>query len=201
MLKFKDHKNVFFIVLLVGSLLIASPLLISLYPSPTSEQFSEFYILDSNRMTDNLPFHIKEGLNYTISLGIDNHRGVPSYYLIRVKLRTRNESLTTSTNIIPSSLATIVEYRIFLDKDGILEKPLIFSMQNLSFQDNYCLVQTLLIDGLKYDVEKKVAWDQEYAGYFVEFFFELWLFDGNNNTFSFNNRWLGLWLSILPTES
>ncbi len=196
----EDYKIIFLLVSLGGILIISSPMLPLLIPSQTSEQFSELYILGSNHMAEDYPFNIEAGITYTIYPGIANHMGTSSYYLLNVKMRNRNESLHDSTLNMPSSLSAIADYRVFLGDGEIWEKTLNFSIQNVSLQGDYCLVKTLSIDGLAHDIENMIAWDQENAGYFVELLFELWIFDTNTKTLSFQNHWLGIWLNITCNE-
>jgi hypothetical protein len=197
----KDYKIMFLLVGLVGTLVISSPMLLLLVPSQTSEQFSELYILGPNRIAEDYPFNIEAGKTYTIHLGVANHIGAPSHYQLKVKLRNRSESLPNSIMNTPSSLPAIFTYRIFLGDDEVWEKPLTFSMQNISFQGSHCLVTTLSLDGLAQTIEKQIASDQESPDYLVELFFELWLLDAASKTFSFHNRWVGIWLNITCSEN
>jgi hypothetical protein len=56
-------------------------------------------------------------------------------------------------------------------------------------------VETLSLNGLDLHVGKMVSWDSENKGYYLQLFFELWIYDSNAGGFSFDNRFVGIWLN------
>jgi uncharacterized membrane protein len=197
----EDYKKLFLLAGLAGILTLSSPMLMLLVPRPASEQFSELYVLGPNRMVENYPLGIEAGITYTIHLGIANYMGVASQYLLTVKLRNPTEHLPNSTLHMPSDLPPIIAYRVFLGDHETWEKPLNFSLQNISFREDQCSVETISLDGLLHNVEKQITPDQEDADYFLELFFELWILDPEVQALSFHNRWVGLWLNVNCTET
>jgi hypothetical protein len=196
MLSLEDFATIFLIASVAGALVISSPALAFVFPSQSSERFSELYILGSNHTAGDYPFNVKSGINYLVYLGIGNQMGSSSYYALYVKLRNQTEPLPNSTVGTPSSLPVLYEYRVLLVDGGVWEAPLNFSFRGVSFYGNSCVVETLSLNGLDLHVGKSVCWDQADKGYFLESFFELWIYNSTINAFSFHNRFVGFWLNV-----
>ena len=196
MLKLEDYGTIFLLLSLAGALAISTPALAVVVPTVASEKFSELYILGPNRMAEDYPFNVKANESYNVFLGIGNHIGSSSYYALYVKLRSRDEPLPNSTVETPSPLPALYEYKVILSEGEVWEKPLSFSFNGLSFNENSCLVETLTINGLKQQVNKLVLWDPENKGYYLELFFELWIYNSETNAFTFHNRFVGIWLNM-----
>jgi len=188
--------KIFVIMGLAGALVIASPTFAYLFPSRTGEKFSELYILDSNHMAEDYPFTVEANKTYEVFLGIGNHMGSSAYYVLYVKLRNQSESLPNSTLGTPSPMPALYEYRVFLQDGGVWEKQLNFSFRSFSFYGNSCMVEDLTINDVNLHVGKLVSWDSENKGYYLELFFELWIYDAESENFSFHNRFVGIWLNM-----
>jgi hypothetical protein len=196
MLKIKDSKAIFFTVSLLGALLIASPFLVYALPSWTVEGISELYILGPNHMDKDYPFNVKANETYKVFSGIGNHLGSSAYYAMYVKLRNLSEPLPNSTTGMPSPLPTSFEYRAFLSDGEVWETPLVFSFRNVSYSEARCFVGKLTINGLTQYVNKTIPWNSENHGFFLKFFFELWIYNPENETFGFHNRFVYLLLNV-----
>jgi len=197
MLILEDFKKIFIIISILGVLAISSPAIAFFLPSQTGEKFSELYVLGSNNMAEDYPFNVKAGENYKIYLGIGNHMGSSAYYLLYVKIRNQTEPLPNSTEGTPSSLHEIYEYRTLLTEGGVWETSLNFSFRGISFHGNSCFIEILSLNGLDLQVNKIVIWDSENKGYFLQLFFELWINNPEEaNSFSFHNRFVGIWLNM-----
>jgi len=194
-LTLKDYKKLFFIIGLLGSLLLASPAISFALPQRAKERFSEIYILGSNRMAENYPFNIESNETYNIVLGIGNHMGTSAYYAIRVKIRGEGEKLPNILEKNPSPLATVYEYRVFVANNKIFEKPLNFLL-NFQLNGENCIIKSLRIDGTTYDADKIVRWNPEKNGFLINILFELWIYDAESEVFRFHNRFVGIWLNM-----
>lgn len=196
MLKLEDFETIFLLTSFAGALIISSPALAFVFPSQTSEKFTELYVLGSNRMAEDYPFNVKAGEGYKIYLGIGNHMGSSVHYALYVKLRNQTEPLPNSTTGAPNPLPPLYEYRVFLGHGEVWETPLDFSFEGFSFYGNSSILETLTVNGLNLHVDKTTSWDSENKGYYFELFFELWIHDPESNGFSSHNRFVGIWLSI-----
>ena len=188
MLKIEEFRTIFFMASLVGVLAIASPTLFLVYPMADVEGFSELYVLGPNRMADGYPFTVKANETHKIFLGVVNHLGSSAYYVLYVKFGDHKERLPDSTSGMPSPLPALYEYRAFLLGRETWEVPLTFSFTRPSKNSS---VESLMINGLTYNLSKMVSWDSENQG----FLFELWIYDPELRGFRFHNRFASLGLN------
>jgi len=184
------------LVSLAGSLLIASPILSSIFASGSGEKFSELYVLGPNGTDPVYPFNVKANDTHGIILGIGNHMGSSSYYALYVKLRNQRESPPNSTANMPSNLPALYEYRVLLRDGEVWQPPLDFSFGDLYFSSNSCTLTSLTIDGLTFHVDKVGFWDSESKGFFFQLFFELWIYTPESKGFRFHGRYVGIWLKM-----
>lgn len=193
----RNYKVIFFAVSLIGSLALALPALSLILPERTKERFSEIYILGPNRIAEEYPFNIKSNETYTIILGIGNHMGSSAYYAVYVKIRNSSERLPAVSKNEPSPLPTVYEYRTFIVNEGVVEKPINFSFNfQLSSEGKYCILKSLTINGVVFNLNKTIQWDPERKGFLINMLFELWIYNLKIGGFSFHNRFVGIWLNM-----
>jgi uncharacterized membrane protein len=191
-----EYKAVFVAVGLVGVLLFASPALALVLHLPAGEKFSDLYILGPGHMAEAYPFNVTEGVNYLVYVGVANHLGSSTYYVLYVKFRNETEPLPNETAGTPSVLAPMYTYRMFLEDNGSSEFPLTFSFSNVNFSDNQSSVGNLTINGVSFSVSKSASWDSKNTGYYYQLFIELWIYSPASDEFSFHNRFVSLWLNV-----
>jgi hypothetical protein len=104
--------------------------------------------------------------------------------------------LPNETAGVPSVLAPLYEYRVFLEDNGSGEIPLTFSFSNVSFSGNESTVGNLVINGVSSSVNKSASWDAVNRGYYYELFMELWIYDPVSDVPSFHNRFVARWLNM-----
>ena len=199
MLSFGQYRMLFVAVGLIGILLCASPVLSLLVlapvPAPGGESFSELYVLGSGHMLEGYPFNVKADESYTVYVGVSNHVGSSAYYACYVKLRNQTESLPDSAAGLPSTLATLYEYRVFLEDGKSWEEPLVFSFSGISFSEGEALVRSVRLNGVDFTVDKRAAWDRDSSGYYFEFLVELWRYEAGAGM-RFNSRYVHFWLNM-----
>lgn len=194
MLSLDDYAAVFAVAGLVGVLLLASPTLGFILHLSSSEAFSELYILGPGHMAEGYPFNVKAGEEYGVYVGVGNHMGVSSYYLVCVKLRNQSDPLPTAGS--PSPLPSIYELRVFVEDGGSWEKFLRFSFSGVSRFGNQCLVESLKVDDFTFTVNKWALWDPGNRGFFYQLLIELWIYDLEYGGFRFHDRFVSLWLNM-----
>jgi uncharacterized membrane protein len=175
-------------------LVVLLPTFIGFFSTSVDEEFSELWVLGSNRMIAANPITISANEPFKAYLGVGNYMGKMKYYTIYVKLRNQTESFPNSTGF-PSSLEPIFEYRLFLKNDATWERELSFSFNSVSFEGNSSSVSGLSFNGNLVDVHKVAAWDAERRGFFYQLFFELWIYDPDSG-FEYHNRSVGLWFNM-----
>lgn len=195
-MKLEEYKLLFSAVGLIGVLLIATPALVEVIHLPGGEQFSELYLLNSNGMAENYPYNIVVGQNYSVIVGVGNDLGSSTYYVLYVKLGNQTDQLPDSTSATSSPLAPLYEYRFFVQDGGTWESPLTFSVTDAYVLGNQSMVKTLTVNGLAFGVDKPAAWDVNSTAFSYQIFLELWIYDAQNNSIQFNNRFVSLQLNL-----
>jgi len=156
----------------------------------------EVWVLGPGHMAEDYPFNVTAGVSYLVYVGVGNHLGSSTYYVVYVKFRNETEPLPNVTTGAPSVLVPLYEYRVFLEDGGNSDVPLIFSFSNVSFSGGQSAVGSLTVNGVPFNVDKSVSWDAENRGYFYELFMELWIYDLASDGFSFHNRFVSRWLNM-----
>jgi hypothetical protein len=156
----------------------------------------EVWVLGPGHMAEDYPFNVTAGVSYLVYVGVGNHMGSSTYYVVYVKFRNETEPLPNVTTGAPSVLAPLYEYHVFLEDGGNSDVPLAFSFSNVSFSGGQSTVGSLTINGVPFIVGKSVSWDAVNSGYFYQLFMELWIYDPASDGFSFHNRFVTRWLNM-----
>jgi len=193
----EEYRTVFAAGSLVTMLIVAAPTLGLIVPFPTGmERFSEFWVLGPNHMAEDYPFNVRVNESYSVFVGVGNHMGVSSYYLVYVKFRNQTQPLPNATASEPSPLPPLYEYQAFVADGGTWEAPLTFRILEVSRNDDYMLIDRLSINDVVFVVNSSAVWDSEYKGFYYQLFLELWLYDVTLQSFKFHNRFVGIWLNM-----
>jgi len=193
----EDLRISYFSGCLLLGLIIMSPTLAMFIQLPRGEAFSELWILGAGHMADDYPFNVKNNVTYKIYVGIGNRMGQAQYYRVQVKLRNQTESFPNTTLAQPSELAPVVMFEAFAAKDMVWEKELLLSFE-MSFDGNLSKISEIILNGHAFQVNSSALWDTENNGFYFQLFFELWILDGSSS-FSYHNRFVGLWLNATAT--
>jgi len=196
MLTLEDFGTIFLLASFIGGLAVTYPALAFVLPPRTGERFSELYVLGPSRMAEGYPFNVRAGEAYSVYLGVGNHMGSSAYYALYVKLRDQTEPLPNSTSGLPSPLPPVYEYRFLVRDGGVWERLLEFSFGEITFAADSCFLSGITLNGVEFAVSKEAHWDLENKGFFFELFFELWIYDLEAQSFSFHDRFVGIWLNM-----
>lgn len=198
-MKLHDYAIVFIGVGLIGVLLIASPAITGLISPSTNEPFTQLYLLGPSHMIENYPFNIAVGQNYTVYLGVANHMGASTYYLVYLKFRNMTDSAPNTTTGTPSTINPLYEYKFIVPSGQTWETLVNFSFTNASTSGNQSLVNSLCINGVSYQVDKPSAWDANATTFPYQLLFELWAYNSQSGQFSYNDREVDLNLNLTST--
>ena len=197
-----EYGVLFWTVVAVVTLLVASPALSQLLVYPRTEFFTELWILDANHKAENYPFNITHNQNCSIYLNIGNRLGYCAYYLVQVKFRNQTQLAPTSfgpiESRIPSPLPSLFSFSAFVADEQVWELPITFSFDYI-WNETHSKVEFL---GLRFNgvwlnmTGYEVSWDLERRGFLGFLFFEIWLYNSNVNVFQYHGRFVGLWLNI-----
>jgi len=199
-LNIKEYGLLYWSVVGVLALLVASPFLSRVLIYPRTEFFTELWILDADHRAEDYPFNITRNENYSIYLGIGNRLGYCAYYMVQVKFKNQTQPAPTSFGPIekrtPSSLQSLYNFTVFVADESIWETPLTFS---LDYHENASKVEmnSLVLNGLSLNLNNQViAWNSSRNGYYGFLFFELWLYNSTISSFNYHGRYVGLWLNM-----
>ena len=196
-MKLKNYKLVFIAAGLVGILIFSSPTIGIFVRPPSGEQFSEFWLLDSKHMAEKFPSTIQVGEENSLFLGVGNHLGNSTYYLVYVKFSNKTQPLPNSTSSEPSSLSNIHEFQFILLDGDVWEIPITFEILDASVYGNSMIVDRVSINDRSFQVDCTSTWDSENSGFYFQLFFELWIYNSEKTTFEFHDRFVGVWLNII----
>ena len=188
------NTGVFFIAL-VGTLIIASPVIQTLLPSLPQEEYTELFLLGSNHEADNYPFKISQNERYGIYVDIVNHREELSYYKLLVKIRGIEESAPDAIEGMPSSVSAFIEYNVLLTQESTWEKAISFSFPQIQQNDELLYLPEVRFNEEIIKINKTITWTPE-KGYYSGLLFELYLYNEDSNSFQFDNRFNEIWLNM-----
>lgn len=204
-LRIAEYGLLYWTVVGVLALLVASPFLSRVLVYPRTEFFTELWILDASHKAENYPFNVTRNQNYTIYLGIGNRLGYCAYYMVQVKFRNQTQPAPTSFGPIeqrsPSNLTSLFNVTVFVADEQVLEIPITFAFQ-YSWNEDFSQVK---LNGLRLNnawlnmTGYTISWDsvkKEFRGFL---FFELWLYNSSISAFQYHGRFVGLWLNMTAT--
>lgn len=198
----REYGVLFWSVVGVVALLVASPVLSRVLVYPRTEFFTELWLLDADGRAENYPFNVSVGGEYVVRLGVGNRLGRVAYYLVEVKFRNASQPLPSSFGPIeervPSGLASLFGVRAFVADEGVWTLPLVFSLDYwLDEELGRVVVTGLVLNGVAVSVNDcVVGWDVGRRGFLGQLFFELWLFDQAVGGFGYHGRFVSLWLNM-----
>jgi len=193
----EDYRTVFAVTSLALVLVAAAPTLSMVVAFPRStERFSELWVLGPNHMAEDYPFNVRVGEEYRVFVGVGNHMGCSSYYMVYVKFRNQSQPLPDASNSTPSPLPPLYEFRFLIMDGGSWEAPLTFTFLEVTRWEDSCLVRRISINDVVFSVDSPSSWDSENNGFYYQLFFELWLYDMTSRSLQFHNRFVGIWLNM-----
>ncbi len=198
-MKLEGYKLIFVTVALVGVLLIATPALadaIHIPSVPGGAKFSELFLLGSNQTAENYPYNIAIDQNYSVYVGVGNQLGYSAYYVLNVKLGNETDQMPNDTLATPSSLQPLYSYRFSIQNSMYWKNLLTFSFSNASISGNNSQLNSLLLNGVTFYVDKPALWDSNNTSFTYRLLFELWIYSTQSNQIEYNNRYVALQLNL-----
>ncbi|MDR2720221.1 MAG: DUF1616 domain-containing protein, partial [Nitrososphaerota archaeon] len=189
-------KALFFVVPLILILLVASPAMQHFLAYPPNDRFTEFWLLGSDQKAENYPYDIVNDTDYRVFLGLSNHLGSASYYLVQVKLLNQSIDGPDTFKRTPSNLTALYNFNVFVADDQNVQLPLTFSF-DYNFLDSDLYFNSLILCDDDVDLggyvstPDSISWD-----YYACLVFELWLYNNSINKFQYHERYLSLQLNM-----
>ena len=201
----REYGVLFWTIVAVLALLVASPALGRLLVYPRTAFLTELWLLDANGETEDYPFNVTAGGEYSVFLRVGNRLGYCAYYVVQVKFRNQSQLAPSSFGPIeervPSNLSSLFSVRAFVADEGVWEAPLTFSF-DYGFNESLMRVEfsSLNVNGVAVDLAGQViVWDAvngEFRGFL---FFEVWLYDSEVDDFGYHGRFVSLRLNMTVT--
>ncbi|MGQ9507693.1 MAG: DUF1616 domain-containing protein [Candidatus Bathycorpusculaceae bacterium] len=201
----KEYGFLYWVVVGILALLIASPFLSRILVYPRTEFFTELWILDADHRAENYPFDITRNQNYTVYLGIGNRLGYCAYYMVQIKFRNETQPAPTSFGPIeqrsPSNLTSLFNVTAFVADEQVWELPITFSF-NYSYNESLSRIEflSLQLNNIWLDMtDYTISFDSEKREFRGFLFFEVWLYNSSISAFQYHGRFVGLWLNMTAT--
>ena len=199
----KEYKVLLLVVTAIMALLAASPALQRLLVYPQTDFFTEMWLLGPEHKAENFPSNITSNSNYKVFMGIGNQLGSCAYYSIQVKLRNQDQPGADSFSRTASILPPLYSITSIVADKGTWGSPISFSLDYTYSEDpvNATLskvnVNSILFNGVTLTLEGfSATWDSERSGFFVNLFFELWLYNDGAGGFQYHERFTSLWFNM-----
>jgi uncharacterized membrane protein len=197
-LKLQQYKTFILVTAIALSLLIASPSIQQALVYPQTDRITEFYLLGPNHDAA-YPSNVTENQNSKMYLEIANHMGTCQVYQIEVKFRNQTQSAPNSFNHTHSDLPALATLMVAVAENSTEEIPLDISFQYSPSGRLQLKMQDITINGYSLNVNSTtIAWDTQKFGFYGNLFFELWIYNGTTSSYQYHERYLSLWLQIIP---
>jgi uncharacterized membrane protein len=147
-------------------------------------------------MAEDYPLNVAVNEKQNVFVGVGNHLGRSAYYVVYVKLRNQTQAAPNMTTFTPSPLAPLYEFRFVVTDGGTWETPVVFSFLEASRSGDLLNVTRISINDAVFSVESLAICDAHDNGFYYQLFFELWMYDESVSSFSYHNRFVGIWLNM-----
>ena len=184
-----EYKTIFLAVGLIGILLLSYPSLILFLKPSNDTQFSELYLLGSDKKAQNYPFNIIPNKEYSVFAGLTNHLQKTTYYMVSIKLLNTIDPLPKQATNPQQPLYTI---RFILAPEQKTETLLKFSIEQLIFSNTEATIIDFNINGQTHQVNKSTVWDSTKSTFAYNLVFELSIYQENTETFEYQNQFVSL---------
>ena len=192
-----DSRMVYACCSLVLMLIIVAPTLGLIVPfSRNSQRFSELWVLGPDYVAEEYPLNAVINEKQNVFVGVGNHMGRSVYYAVYVKLRNQTQAAPNTTTLTPSPLASLYEFHFVVADGKTWEKPVVFSFLEASRSGDFLNVTKISINGAVLSVKNLAMRDSRDNGFYYELFFELWMYNEFVSSFSYHNRFVGIWLNM-----
>ncbi len=194
----ENHKILYFTVTAILAFLIASPALQHFLVYPQTEFFTELWLLGPEQKAENYPYNITQNTNNRVYLGLSNHLGECSYYLVEVKLRNQNTSGPDNFQRTPSALPSLYSFNIVVADNQTVQIPVNFSF-DYSSVDSQINFNRLTINDAPINLNGySTTYNTTTKEYFGKIVFELYLYNSTLGNFKYHERFVDLRLNIIP---
>ena len=188
-------ESVFILVTLVGSFIIASPIIQMYIPAIPDESYTELYLLGSTHKANDYPYEINAGERYDLYIVVANHRGCSSYYQLLAKIRDPTEPPPNPVEGTPSDQEAFHEYPIMMSDEETWEQMVTFTFPEIILENDQIHITEIILNENSIQLNKTLTWNDE-KGYNTGLFFELWVLNETSSVVEYDNRFVEIWLNV-----
>jgi hypothetical protein len=203
-LNLQKHKTLFFVVIAISALIVASPALQKVLVYPRTEFFTEMSLLGPTHQAQGYPYNITQNATYDLYLGLANHLGNCGYYKIEVKFHNATQPEADNIAKTPSSQPTLYNITAFIADEEKWEFPLSFSFDYTNQtvgNTTQASFRTLKLNGVPVSLAGYTSiWNSTTQTYYGSLSFELWIYNNNTQHFEYNQRFLTLRFNLIMPQ-
>lgn len=190
---------------IMGIIPVLATISIVFFPMDASDgtqRFSEIWILGPERTAAKYPFSLNVNNSYSCQffVGVKNDLGHDMDYLLQVKLSNQTDVLPDHSNLTPSPLQSVYEFKFSLSNEEIWEtyvnltvpESAFFFVERNMMNLTGIILNSTSISGFSLTLTRTI----ETRGYPFLVFFELWAYDTTFQKFTYHNRFVSLWLNL-----
>jgi hypothetical protein len=197
----REYQVLFWIVVGIITLLVASPALSRLLIYPQTQFLTEMGLLGPNHTAEGYPFNITRGQAYRVYLNLTNHLGYSAYYLVEVKFRNSTQSAPCNfgpiSNRTPSSLPPLYNITAFVADGGTWEVPLTFSFDYSAVTSSTVQMRSLTMNNVVLNMSgPSIALNPTTTTFTGFLLFELWICNRTTSVFQYHERDVSLVLNM-----
>ncbi|MDG6223220.1 MAG: hypothetical protein QCH99_08170 [Candidatus Bathyarchaeota archaeon] len=195
-MKFENFHILFKIGIMFLVLVSISPVfdLINVF-SEKNENYSQFFLLDSNYKVGSYPFAVQANEDYSFFVKIVNKLEQSEYYKILVKLANQTSIVADGYGLL-SEIDTLCESRVIVDNGNFSEIPFNFQILNTSIYDDFLTIKKVSINGKICNIICSSEWNTNKEGFYFQLFLELWRYDVLIGDFIYDDKTVSLWIKV-----
>jgi len=159
------------------------------------EQFSEIYVLAPNGMAEGYDYLLEPNEDLFLVVGVGNHMGSKKQYLVSGKICEQNY---VPNSITPSNRSQFFQNQVSLEDEEQNEFPVTFRLLQVDKLDDSVYISIISVNNEIVTVNSTSSWDSEKMGFLFQLFFELWIYDDSISDFTYDNRFVKLWINVSP---
>ncbi|MDR0374019.1 MAG: DUF1616 domain-containing protein [Nitrososphaerota archaeon] len=190
-------KVIFFVIVAILTLFVASPAVQRVLVFPQTESFTEFCLLGSNQKVENYPHTVTNNGDYRIFLGISNNLGSCGYYLVQTKFRNQSLEGPDVFGQTPSTLPVLYAMNVFVADKQTVMLPIDFSF-DYTIDDSTINFNYLSLNNVNIALDgHSTTWNQTTQDFYGKLVFELYLYNSALGLFEYHGRYVDLGLDLV----
>jgi len=164
--------------------------------------YTQLWILGNDEKATDYPYNLNATNDFSclFLVGVRNRSGHDADFLLRAKLANQTDVLPNRANSTTNNIASVYEFEFSLVNNESLETRVdvqipehaFFTIEEDTLNLTAIAINGKLISGLDIVLARSIT----AHGYPFLIFFELWIYETTLQKFSYENRFVSLWLNF-----